>query len=279
MLNVFIYLVGEKWKPFKDCRAKNKSMPSCLTSMESTCKQSKHRATKLVRLTVDNLEYVLENNVNLKVVHLFRDPRAIINSELTTKWYNLNSSDKNDFSEIKTNAYELCSRMKYDLLQGEKLKQKYPQRFTFVMFEDLLSDLKSKTEILYSYFGIDKHSTETKIKSLSGILQDDHMVKKTQGDYTDWWRFQLDFKAAKIIDNICGDILYFFGYRQFSDESEYKNISHKAFQFRKEFLLRHLNETNVYNFETLRNTKNPYVRNIIINPEESAIPKQRQLII
>jgi hypothetical protein len=168
--------------------------------------------------------------------------------------------------------------MKYDLVQGEKLKRKYPQRFAFVMFEDLQSDLSLKTEMLYSYFGIDKFSMISKLKSLSGILQGDHVVNRKHGGYTDWWRFQLDFKAAKIIDEVCADILTFFGYRRFSDESEYRDLLLKGFDFRQEILISNLNKTQVYDFEALRNSKNAYTRSIDLIQGEK-ITGQLKLVI
>ncbi|XP_045192762.2 carbohydrate sulfotransferase 1-like [Mercenaria mercenaria] len=266
---------GTNWKPYLNCRDKNQTVSSCLTIMEDICRRSKHRATKIVRLTVDNLEYVLEHRPNLKAIHLIRDPRAIINSRITTKWYNLNVSEQT----IKSDAHELCSRVKYDLIQGEKLKQKYPQRFSFIMYEDLQTDLKTKTEMLYSYFGIGKSDVKSKAENNTEILQEEHKVNRTHGDYTNWWRFQLSFRTLNVVDSVCGNVLSFLGYKIFLNESELRNVSNKAFKFQKELLISNLNESGFYDFKALRNQR-PFRRKIDIIPKQgNEITEHKTLLI
>ncbi|XP_053380011.1 carbohydrate sulfotransferase 1-like [Mercenaria mercenaria] len=269
------YHSGVNWKPYLNCLGKNQSVSFCLTVMEDVCKRSKHRATKIVRLTVDNLEYVLENRPNLKAIHLIRDPRAIINSRIATKWYNLSDSEQT----VKSEARELCSRIKYDLIKGEKLKQKYPQRFAFVMYEDLKTDLNSKIEMLHSYFGIDKSVVKSKLKNIKDMLQMDHKVNRTQGDYTNWWRFQLNLRTLNIIHSVCGNVLSCLGYRMFSDESDLKNVSKKAFIFKKELLISNLNESQFYDFKTSHNQRH-YRREIDIIPKQGyKITEHKYLLI
>ncbi|XP_045172848.2 carbohydrate sulfotransferase 1-like isoform X2 [Mercenaria mercenaria] len=239
---------GSVWKPYQACRAQGQTVSTCLKKMEAICKTAKHRTTKIVRLTVDNLEYVLENLPNVKVVHLMRDPRAIINSRITTNWYNLQESPHDNHQRIRSDAKDLCLRMKYDLKVGTVLKQKFPGRFAFVMFEDLQTDMKSKTGILYSYFGIDKSTVESKLANMTGILQNEHLVNRTWGDYTNWWRHQLSFGAIKAIDSVCKNVSDTLGYTIFSSESQLKDVSLKAFSFREELLLENLHKSTLYNF-------------------------------
>lgn len=241
--------------------------------MEDVCRRSRHRATKIVRLTVDNLEYILERKTSLKAIHLIRDPRAIINSHMTTKWYGIEDSKQNDLQFVKGEAKDLCVRMKYDLIMGAKLKQKYPDRFAFVMYEDLQHDLISNTEKLYSYFGINKSATEA--TSIAGILQEDHTITRTQGDYTNWWRYNLNFNAVKVVDQVCREVLLFLGYKVFSSETEIKNSTNKAYSFRKELLINNLSYTRFYDFRSL-NKQKPYIRKIDVI-RKHAYQRKKQL--
>ena len=223
-------------------------MDTCLKRMEAVCKNAKHRTTKIVRLTVDNLEHVLETLPNVKVVHLMRDPRAIINSRITTTWYNLHETPYNNHRRIMTDAKDLCLRMKYDLKAATVLKQKYPGRFALAMFEDLQTDMKAKTYMLYSYFGIDKSSVESKLANMTGILQEEHSVNRTRGNYSNWWRHQLTYGAVKVIDSVCQDVSEILGYKIFTSESQLKDTSLKAFSFRKEVLLENIHLGKLYDF-------------------------------
>lgn len=221
--------------------------------MEDICKNSTHIATKIVRLTVDNLEYVLQNLPHVKVIHLIRDPRAIINSRIATSWYQLDESPKDNHRRISTDAKDLCLRMKYDLKAGIKLKKKYGKRFAFVMFEDLQNDLKSKAKMLYTHLGIDQSNSASKLANIPSILENEHVVKKKWGDYTNWWRFQLSISALQVIDSVCEDVTSALGYRTFANEVELKNVSTNAFSFSSELLLANLGNNSLYDFPTLSN--------------------------
>ncbi|XP_060565887.1 carbohydrate sulfotransferase 1-like isoform X2 [Ruditapes philippinarum] len=239
---------GNIWKPYKSCRARGKSVEICLKRMETVCKNAKHRTTKIVRLTVDNLEYVLEHLPTVKVIHLMRDPRAIINSRITTTWYHLHETPYDNHRRIMTEAKDLCLRMKYDLKAATVLKQKYPGRFAIIMFEDLQTDMKAKTQMLYSYVGIDKSSVESKLGNMTGILQEEHNVNRTRGNYSNWWRHQLSYGAVKVIDSVCKNVSDVLGYKIFSSESQLEDESLKAFFFRKEVLLENIYLNKLYDF-------------------------------
>lgn len=67
-------------------------------------------------------------------MHVFRDPRGVINHNLQ----NLGFRQLSSLSAIKDYAETVCSRMNEDLTVGKTLALKYPRQFKMMLFEDFL---------------------------------------------------------------------------------------------------------------------------------------------
>ncbi|XP_052799278.1 carbohydrate sulfotransferase 4-like [Mya arenaria] len=224
---------GDSWKPFVACRENTESTVSeCLLELEKDCIASKHLATKVVRLTLDSYARVLEHLPNLRLVHLFRDPRAVINSRQTTTWYHLH----NEKSTVQ-DARELCNRMLYDIEYSANLTETFPDRFLTVMFEDLRENLPEKSKILYQYFGLSTEGLEDKLASMAPIKQNEKTIMAEDGDYSGWWRKRLPYSTVELIQDACADAMDVLGYRHFSSESEQLNFDISAFKFSSKLTL------------------------------------------
>ncbi|KAL4232996.1 hypothetical protein ACF0H5_007682 [Mactra antiquata] len=239
---------GDVWSPYLQCRSAGHAGSICLKEMEQICRNSKHRVTKIVRLTVDNLEYILENFPNLKVIHLFRDPRAIINSRTTTKWYQLKESLSDNHRGIRLDADELCKRIMYDITSSINLKNKYPDRFAVIMYEDLQNNLERKAEILYNYLGLNVTSLKVKLETMAEISPEEHTEKIVRGSHSDWWRYRLSFSAVKAVDDICVKVYQSLGYTVYDDEDQLKNSNISAFNFQSQLLIENIYKTLKYDF-------------------------------
>ncbi|XP_045201855.2 carbohydrate sulfotransferase 1-like [Mercenaria mercenaria] len=219
--------------------------------MENICKTSKHRATKTVRLTLDNVETILRNNQAVKAIHLFRDPRAIMNSRLTTKWFDVKESLYNDYKLLEADATDLCNRIIHDLRAGIRLKQKYPKRFAFVMFEDLLENQKLKSEILFRFYGLERNNYNDLdrpflVPEEVHVFKNRKSINKEYENYANWWRLELSVKAMVVIDRACINAVDFLGYKRFYTEDDLRNVSTEAFSFSPQFHIEHLYETHQY---------------------------------
>ena len=190
--------------------------------------------TKVLRLTPDQIEYLLQTRDNLKVIHLYRDPRAIMNSRIETKWY-----PSDDVSLLLHNAESLCKKMIYDHYKGEELYRKYPDRFKFVYYEDLNEDPLSKAKSLYSYLGMDLD--ESKYTVLRDISVFKESTKRTAGDRTKntafWWRRTLDWEIIKRIDTICWQVYEALGYVQFKTHRELRNLTLASVNIPPQYLI------------------------------------------
>lgn len=244
---VIIYFSGDIWRPYKECPHQTRAdIGTCLEQMEKICRASKHRATKVVRITLDNLEAVLDLVPNLKVIHLLRDPRAIANSRITTSWYSLPDAEKGNPMMLSRDVEDLCSRMTYDLRASVLLKKKFPQRFSLVMFEDLQENLSYKASLLYDFLGISTQDLSAKLSNMSAILKEEHTVSDASGDFANWWRHQLSFASITVVQDKCKDLLSKLGYRLFSSEEEVRQTSVSSFNFADSLLLENIQQTFSY---------------------------------
>ncbi|XP_060578309.1 carbohydrate sulfotransferase 1-like [Ruditapes philippinarum] len=244
--NITLIHSGKIWQPYKECRKKKLSILKCLQQMEQVCKSSKHKATKTVRLTLDNLESTLKTNPDVKLIHLFRDPRAIMNSRLTTKWFGLKELRFNDYKLLQEDATDLCNRMIHDFIAGIHLKQKYPQRFSFVMFEDLMDDKTKKSKILFEFFGLEMRIDKDLFKAVPVPTDDYKFTRRKSKNYADWWRLQLSVGALDIIDRSCINALECLGYKRFFTEENLRNLSIKAYDFQNQYKLQNILKTDHY---------------------------------
>ncbi|WAQ99951.1 hypothetical protein MAR_024324, partial [Mya arenaria] len=94
-------VIGPSWKTYRDCLSRFIGKSVCLRDLQDVCRRSTVRFIKLLRLTLGSLQPLLENNEHLKVVHLFRDPRAIIHSRMYTRYYPTNEKEQEAVAKEK----------------------------------------------------------------------------------------------------------------------------------------------------------------------------------
>ena len=199
------------------------------------CNRARHRVTKVLRLTPDQIEYLLQTRENIKVIHLYRDPRAIMNSRIETKWY-----PSDDVSLLLHNAESLCKKMIYDHQKGVELFKKYPDRFRFVYYEDLNDNPLYKAKSIYSWLGMDlDESKYTVLKDISVFKEaakggaSNDRTKNTAF----WWRRTLDWEIIKRIDTICWQVYDALGYVQFKTHRDLRNLELPSVNIPPEYLI------------------------------------------
>ena len=244
-----MHVAGESWTGYRQCRNDSGPLSSCLEDLQKACHLAKHRVTKVVRLTVDTLEYVLETNPKVKVIHLFRDPRAIINSRVMTDWYYLKETPQTGYSDIRANAQFMCDRMLYDFREGLKLKRKFPDRFAFVFFEDIMENLKPKAKMLYSYCGINPELLETALENIHIPLEGVALVNnKSKREFSSWWRSRMDINVIRVVDSVCSKVYEPLGYIKLIDPGELRNSSIQSYNIKEEFRIDTIHRNVPYSF-------------------------------
>ncbi|XP_043241271.1 carbohydrate sulfotransferase 5-like [Amphibalanus amphitrite] len=133
----------------------------------SWCLELDLRVAKVIRPGLGALLPLLElPGYDIHIVHLVRDPRAVINS-----------LRENEAWAKSTTANKVCERLTADLDEAESISS---PRYTLIRYEDLISDTTEVTRFLFSRIGITmtpevkvfirKHTKSSKDPSPSKLL-------------------------------------------------------------------------------------------------------------
>ena len=211
----------------------------CLTRVRKHCISKPYLVTKILRTTLDNYEPILTKHESVVLVQLFRDPRAIISSRSRTWWYGY-TSDK----ALDDDADCLCSRMIWDFEYGRRFQAKFPGRMVYLIYEDLMSDLRTKIDWLYDKLGMvtldDLQMTNNELlRQITeyGMSYSSEPKTLKTGKHSEWWRSNLSWKQMLIIDRRCKDVYETIGYKTFKDPEELNNTSIPSFSFKEHLVL------------------------------------------
>ena len=231
-----LFFSGAPWKPIIPCYKKHGNAmvknASCINQdIIKVCKNAKHRVTKVVRFSLDRFESLLQTKENLKVIHLFRDPRAIMNSRFDAEWY-----PRGDF--VSTTK-SLCRKMMHDYQVGQKLMKKYPYRFRFLYYEDLNDKPSDKIKTIYRYLGMSLKEHKFPIVKNTNVFTNSDVNVSTEREKNTayWWRKQLRWHLVKQIDNICKDVYNALGYVAFSNYDEMTNLTFKSIHIPTQYVI------------------------------------------
>lgn len=119
-------LVRQRMKQYADCvTSLYQRIEHCIPILTSECQAAKVRVVKTIRHTLDIIDKVVDRVPDAKVVHLVRDPRAMLASR--QKW-------------VRTNNKEVaatCARLEADRVAFNRLVDARPRTYFQLRFEDL----------------------------------------------------------------------------------------------------------------------------------------------
>ena len=180
--------------------------------MKNICTWKTLRATKLVRGTMEEIQYFLSKNqqsgVKFKVIHLLRDPRCKINSHLRKR-----KANSNFFSEH--NASNLCHRQLKDISIRKDLEKLYPKMFKEVIYEDVASNPLDMAEEMYRFSFSESVTERVKQWILNNTNSGDieiteqslNTVRKNSTAISLAWRKELNIESLNIIEKGCKDLI------------------------------------------------------------------------
>ena len=211
------------------------SPSACLDGnyLTEICKMSPIFAFKTVKMTLRQVEIFINNpEIDLKIIHLVRDPRGVQNSRNHVRWCN------RDCSNIKTHCYFL----KNDLIYADSLKQTFPGRYFRVRYEDICDDPIKVTKSILKFLQIPytNHTERFVISHTNG----DRVTKKWSTIYRDatktksMWRRELPLKIVRYIQKECSFAIKYLDYEWFTSLRSIRNITvniSPGFEFQPQF--------------------------------------------
>ena len=214
------------WKPTNTTKHENSTEAYfqegiCIKILTDTCKMSKYKIVKTIRISMDLVQNLIDFIPNLKVIHLVRDPRAITNSRT-------HSGNMKMSRETETHSIALCKEMYLDVKVTQILKNKYPKGITMVMYEALAEKPLEGAKYVYKFLDVKFDSV------IEEWIYSSTHADKNNGFYgtrranssvvSSHWRNETTIEKVDLIQNYCKDAMDLLGYVPFNTQEELRNI-------------------------------------------------------
>ncbi|XP_045126534.1 carbohydrate sulfotransferase 1-like [Portunus trituberculatus] len=171
------------------------------------CKDASFRLVKTIRARKSHVLPWLLLRQDIKLVHLVRDPRGILNSV---------SHGGSMWTDRNRDAVYQCTSLREDL----GLEQLGPQRYLRVRYEDLVDKPLEETMRVFSFMGIPVNSSvlsflkvHTGMDAAGSPLQHRYMNTFRQEDFHhDHWKEELDRAHIQHIEDVCREVMSLLHY-------------------------------------------------------------------
>ncbi|XP_010881696.1 carbohydrate sulfotransferase 1 [Esox lucius] len=224
----------ETWCP-KKCGALN------LTLASMACLSRGHVAIKTVRVpVVGDLRTLTEDpRLDLRIVHLVRDPRAILASRMAAfseqfrAWKIWNATARQpryvDLSQITSTCRDMAQSAEIGLQNPAWLRGRY----LLVRYEDLALNPEEKAREIYRFVGLqmDKNvhswiaqNTKSREPSTSEWNYKYSTTRDSKAT-TESWRLRLSYDIVRTLQTLCNDTLSLLGYKVVHSVADLRNMS------------------------------------------------------
>ena len=191
------------------------------TLISKACNNYSHTVTKILNervpyKTIEALKDIFQqqNQYDVKLVHLVRDPRAVIYSRVKLKWM----GDHLDPSFRENVQSSICD----PVLQNVRLGLFSPplwlkNRFKVVRYEDLVANTANLTRELYSFAGFDWSASIDKWISIlannSEHSADAFSLYRNPSVAMNEWRNAPE-PFIRAVEDVCSDLMDLLGYKK-----------------------------------------------------------------
>ncbi|KAM9804157.1 carbohydrate sulfotransferase 3a [Neosynchiropus ocellatus] len=212
--------------------------PLNLTLATESCLSKQHHAIKTVRVRqLDTLQPLVEDaRLDVRIIHLVRDPRAILASRMvafsskyqTWKTWAQDGQVPEDDEEVKRLKGN-CDNIRMSAEVGLSQPRWLRSRYMLVRYEDIARYPMQKAEEMYRFTGVPfspqarewiLKNTQT-TQGASGI----YSTQKNSSEQAEKWRFSIPFTLAQVVQRVCGPTMKLFGYRFVDSEKMLMNKS------------------------------------------------------
>lgn len=209
-----------------------------MTLASECCLSKQHHAIKTVRVRqLETLKPLVEDpRLDVRVIQLVRDPRAILASRMvafSSKYQTWKTwaqdgqvpEDDEEVMRLKGN----CDHIRMSAEVGLSRPPWLRNRYMLVRYEDIARYPMQKAEEMYKFTGIPfspqarewiLKNTQT-TQEASGI----YSTQKNSSEQAEKWRFSIPFTLAQVVQRVCGPTMELFGYKLVKDEKTLINKS------------------------------------------------------
>ena len=205
---------------------KEKAQTMCQNRLEAkqtslVCRNHKQVTVKVLshRMKLSEILSWASNRTNLKIIHLLRDPRAIIASRLRLGWISKTGTLK---------IQEFCNRMSEDLhfVTTSTISRNY----MILRYEDLVANVFPVVTNIFQTTGLDLTDNlekwlveNTRWSGSIDTLEPFRTTKRNALRTAHFWRKNISMNVVRIVEENCKVVMKDAGYRRVTDVHELRN--------------------------------------------------------
>ncbi|XP_003408933.1 carbohydrate sulfotransferase 3 [Loxodonta africana] len=236
-------------KVFEKYHCKNRRCgPLNVTLAAEACRRKEHMALKAVRIRqLEFLQPLAEDpRLDLRVIQLVRDPRAVLASRMVAfagkyeTWKKWLAEGQDQLREEEVQRLRgNCESIRLSAELGLRQPTWLQGRYMLVRYEDVARQPLQKAREMYRFAGIAlTPQVEDWIQKNTQAAQDSSGIYSTQKNSSEQfekWRFSMPFKLAQVVQAACGPAMRLFGYRLVQDAASLTNRSFSLLEERGAF--------------------------------------------
>jgi len=143
-----------------------------------------------------------------KIIHLVRDPRAVVESLKSLKFFRRSHDPRRELSWF---VKKICHQMEFDVEVGKLLRPSLPDGYKLIRFEELAQHPLPVANELYKFTGIEMLDTIKKwlhktTNSRSGH-RSAYSTSRNSQQVVSNWRTKMSSATVKIIEKYCGSVM------------------------------------------------------------------------
>ncbi|XP_034031588.1 carbohydrate sulfotransferase 5-like [Thalassophryne amazonica] len=212
-----------------------------LEGAQDACSTYSHVVLKEVRFfELESLYPLLQDpSLDLRIIHLVRDPRAVVRSRELVFGNFLADNDMvldKRFVPAKEVDYEIMQKIcsSHVRITDRALVNPPPfleGRYKLVRYEDVVINPLEEINALYEFVGLGMTSTladwiyrVTHGKSKGSQNEAFQITSRSAADVSQAWRTTLPYNKVKRIQDVCKPAMTLLGYRTVNSEKDQKNL-------------------------------------------------------
>ncbi|XP_077997823.1 carbohydrate sulfotransferase 1-like [Glandiceps talaboti] len=216
--------------------SQNWTIPSSLQReiLEYECHQHNIVAVKTIRIyDLNLLRFIAMNhNIDLKIIQLVRDPRAVYHSRVVLNAPNYDYQRKKTcFGEME----DYCRNVKKSITIGKSGQSWLKGHYRLVRYEDIATGKMDMMMEIYEFIGIELS------RNVNGWLRSLNLLKnntKVKGPFSTMngadnalklWRKQMRYQTIETLQRVCKDSMELLGYKIFDTELKLRNTKFRSF--------------------------------------------------
>ncbi|XP_022087726.1 carbohydrate sulfotransferase 1-like [Acanthaster planci] len=199
------------------------------TPLMQACQKKQHQAVKLIRLyNISSLEEMAcDPDINLKVLHLVRDPRATHHSKSRIRRANVSLELG---KSLDADISYLCKRINRNLDFAGSMPAWLRGRYKLIRYEDIAYEPRELAREIYEFVGLGRlpqkvlkwiqDNTQRNVQPSFKSHDTPYILTKNASQVPEAWRHHVPIQVVLRMQEFCGETLRRLGYKEVKSKQE-----------------------------------------------------------